>query len=519
MKITFFGAARTVTGSCHYVEHNGIKFIVDCGLFQGNKAIKEFNYREFPFNPGELDFALLTHAHIDHSGLLPKLYKAGFKKPIYTTSATVALAEIMLPDSGYIQEMECERKNRKAARAGEPEIEPIYTAAEAMETQPLFCAKEYGESFSPGGGLTITFRDAGHILGSSIVEIDYTEDDKKQKLVFTGDLGRKEQAITEDPYLIKQADYLVMESTYGNREHHASPETDIPRFAKMINDTFYRGGNVIIPAFAVDRTQDILMLLYAIQEKKLITDCKIYVDSPLAIKATEIFAAHPSYFDKLTTEQFKVEGKAPFILDNLVYTSSAAESQQLNEVKSGAIIISASGMADAGRIKHHLKHNLWRPESSVVFFGYQAEGTLGRRLIEGETKVTIHGEEIEVKAHIFTMNGFSAHADKNEMLDWLSAFEHKPHKLFIVHGEENASLEFAELVKEKLGMDAVVPFMGDTVELLPTEAVVVAQDKDYARTVLDENLLVDINTVLQKIMVERDIEKLLRIRNYLKRIS
>lgn len=519
MKINFFGAARTVTGSCFLLEHEGSKFLVDCGMFQGNKAIKEHNYGDFPFNPAEVDFIILTHAHIDHSGLLPKLCKHGYKNAIYATPATIALAEIMLPDSGYIQEMEIERKNRKRSRAGEEPLEPIYTAADAMAMQPQFSPIEYNSEFTPAPGISVILRDAGHILGSAMAEITYQEHGVTRRLVFTGDLGRNDQAIVCDPCVIKQADFLVMESTYGNRLHHAVMEDELPRFAKIVNDTFYRGGNVIIPAFAVDRTQDVLMMINEMQQKKIIVDCKVYVDSPLAIKATEIFAAHPQYFDQLTAKLFHEQGRAPFVLDNLVYSRTVEESQQLNAIKSGAIIISASGMADAGRIKHHLKHNLWRKECSVVFFGYQAEGTLGRRLVDGEKKVTIHGEEIDVKAQIHTMDGFSAHADRNEMLQWLHGFNTMPERIFIVHGEENSALEFAAAVHEEFKVTTVVPSLGDLADLTAAQPVVVSQDIGFAQSVLDKNLLVDINTLLQQVIMEQDFDKLVRIRNFLQQVS
>ena len=517
MKISFLGAARTVTGSCYLLEHGKTKFLVDCGMFQGNKALKEHNYGDFPFNPGAIDFVILTHAHVDHSGMLPKLYKKGFRGKIFTTTATEALSAIMLPDSGYIQESEIERKNRKRARAGEPPLEPIYTVADAEAVQAQFQGVAYDTEFSPAKGLRIVLREAGHILGSAMVEIRYEEDGVSRKLVFTGDLGRNDQAIVRDPYIIDETDYLVMESTYGNREHKGGMEEEMPHFTKIINDTIYRGGNVVIPAFAVDRTQDILYMLNEMLQKKLIPECPVYVDSPMAVRATEIFASFPDYYDKLTAKLFHEEGRPPFILENLTCTRSVAESQQLNSVK-GAIIISASGMADAGRIKHHLKHNLWRKESSVVFFGYQAEGTLGRRLIDGETHVTIHGEEIDVKAQIHNMEGFSAHADKNEMLAWLRGFQKLPQKIFVTHGEENSALSFAALVTDTLHVATEVPSLGDVFDLA-ADAPLVDHVSGFEQRVADENLLADINTMLQQITLARDLEKLIRVRDYLKQLQ
>ncbi len=517
MKISFFGAARTVTGSCYLVEHEGVRFVVDCGLFQGGKALKELNYGDFPFNPGSLDFMLLTHAHIDHSGLVPKLVKQGFKQPVYCSSATAALAGIMLPDSGFIQEMEVERKNRKLARAGQPLLTPIYTAEDALAVQPLLTTKSYGEEFRPAPGLRVIFRDAGHILGSCMAEIYYQEEGVERKLLFTGDLGRNSQAIVEDPYIQKQADFLVMEATYGNRFHKGGMEEEMPHFTQIVNDTFRRGGNVIIPAFAVDRTQDVLMMLYLLQNKGLIPDCQVYVDSPLAIKATEIFARFPDYYDRFTSKLFHENGKPPFMLDNLVYTETSQESAALNTVRKNAIIISASGMADAGRIKHHLKHNLWRSECSVVFFGYQAEGTLGRRLVDGEKKVTIHGEAVEVRAQIHTMDGFSAHADRNELLDWLSHFEILPVKIFITHGEQQAALDFAQAVTERFGVAAEAPAMGDMAELKGAAAVVEHRE-GFPLEQDDAGLLVEINTRLQELALGQKREDLRRVRDFLRHI-
>ena len=513
MKITFYGAARTVTGSCYLLEHNGCKFLVDCGMFQGNKAIKEHNYGDFPFNPADINFVLLTHAHIDHSGLLPKLWTHGFDNPIYTTSGTALLSEIMLPDSGYIQEMEVERKNRKLARAGKNLLTPIYTAADAAAMQHLFQPVAYNESFAPAEGIEVILRDAGHILGSAMIEIYYLEQGKRHKMIFTGDLGRNNQAIVEDPFLEESCDFLTIESTYGDRLHTGGFEEEKPRFAKIIRETISRGGNVIIPAFAVDRTQDILMLFYEMQQEQLIPIIPIYVDSPMAVKATEIFAAHPEYFDAQTVVLFRKEGKAPFLLDNMYYSRTAEESMRLNEVK-GSIIISASGMADAGRIKHHLKHNLWRSESSVVFFGFQADGSLGRRLLDGESKVTIHGEEIEVKASIYNMDGFSAHADYVEMLEWLGKFQQLPKQIFVTHGNEASALSLAQKITEQYQVATLVPYFGDIVEL-NQEQVQLSGNSALEETFTKDKLYADINTAMQKIAAGNDIEKLIRVRDFL----
>ena len=372
MKLTFLGAAGTVTGSCYLLEHEGSRFLVDCGMFQGNKKLKENNYAPFAFNPSEIDFVLLTHAHIDHSGLLPKLVKHGFAGPIYTTSATCDLSAVMLPDSAHIQEAEVERKNRKGARAGLQPLTPIYNMQDAYNTVQRLQSHEYNRSFSPAPDITATFMDAGHILGSAMVMLEYTENGKPKKMLFSGDLGRYNAAIVNDPTQVEAADYLVIETTYGNRLHHDEAiDLDAKQkfLAATINDTFKRGGNVIIPAFAVDRCQDLLLELTVLQNEGLIGDCKIYVDSPLAVKATTIFDNHPEYFDAETNAIIAQYGRSPFSNRNIVYSQTVAESQAINQIKSHAIIISASGMADAGRIKYHLKHNLWRPESTVIFAG------------------------------------------------------------------------------------------------------------------------------------------------------
>jgi len=520
MKITFWGAARTVTGSCYMLEHGTSRFLVDCGMFQGSKALKERNYGDFPFNPADIDFVLLTHAHIDHSGLLPKLFKLGFSGPVYATPGTVDLAAIMLPDSGHIQMMEVERKNRKLSRAGQKLLEPIYTVTEATAMQKLFTPRDYHEDFIPAEGLSVAFRDAGHILGSEMVEIRYTENGQPKKLLFSGDIGRlNHRNIINNPEDIASADYLVIESTYGDRLHKGGAEENAAILAGVVNETLAKGGNVVIPAFAVDRTQDILMMFYNMQEKGQVGRNSIYVDSPLAVAATEIFARYPQYFDEATAACYKKSGHVPFILPNLTYVRTVEESMRLNDIKNGAIIISASGMADAGRIKHHLKHNLWRKECTVVFIGYQAEGTLGRRLIDGEKKVTIHGEQIEVKARIVNMDGFSAHADYEEMFTWLSHFQKLPQKIFVTHGEEQTAIHFAMNITARLGINTSTPMMGDIFELKEETAALVHVDENLAQKLLDENILAEINTTLQKLALTQDYEKLQRVRDFLRQVS
>lgn len=457
MELIFYGAAKTVTGSCFLINTGDTKLMVDCGMFQGSKKIKERNYGDFPFDPTEVDFLILTHAHIDHSGLIPKLIKCGFKGQILATGATFDLCSIMLPDSGYIQEMEIERKNRKLRRAGKPLLEPIYTSNDAYKTMKYFRAIDYGLMVSLNDNISIRFIDAGHIMGSAIVEIWIKEQNQTHKLVFTGDLGNYNQPIINDPSTIDEADFLFIESTYGNRLHDDDNNDKEEILYNIIKETFEKRGNVIIPAFAVERTQDLLYSLNNLIEKGKLDDVDIFVDSPLAISATEIFCRNIQYFDEDTRKKYEASGECPLFLPNLQFTKTAEESKQLNERKSGAIIISASGMCDAGRIKHHLKHNLWRPESTILFVGYQAEGTLGRRILDGEKLVRIHGEEITVNARIENINGFSSHSDQRSLLNWIGEIESPPKKIFIVHGEEESSFALSDKINYEFGIEAVVP--------------------------------------------------------------
>lgn len=515
MKITFFGASRCVTGSCYLLEHEGHRFLIDCGLFQGTPELKERNYADFPFNPAELDFMILTHAHIDHSGRIPKLFLKGFKSNIYATSGTIDLAGILLPDCGHIQEMEVERKNRKRLRSGLPPLEPIYTAAYSYTCLPYFQPVEYEEAFSPTENITFKLHEAGHILGSAMVEILFNENGEEKRLIFTGDLGRPHDFILNEPAVIEKTDYLVMESTYGMR-HHEVDIVDSRAFAGIINDTFAKGGNVIIPAFAIDRTQDLLLLLQIMEKRGEISGHSIYVDSPLAISATEIFERHPDYFNANLKKIDAENGDAsPFDMPGLNFSRTAEESMALNKIKSGAIIISASGMADAGRIKHHLKHNLWRKESSVIFIGYQASGTLGRRLIDGEKRVRIHGEDVEVNASIFNLSGFSAHADQDELLTWLSHFDAKPEKVFVTHGEEESAVGFAELLSKEYSIDAIAPAYGDTYDFLSGKHIPSGVSLEQ-KTEPSSKIAEDINVLLQKLVTQKDNKKLTEIYRILK---
>ncbi len=461
--VKFHGGAGTVTGSCFEVRHNGVRFLVDCGLFQGSRETREQNYKPFPFDPASIGFVLLTHAHIDHSGLLPKLVRAGFTGPIISTKATRDLSAIMLPDSGHIQEMEVGRKNRKRRRAGQGLLEPIYTVEDAEKSVARFEMVSYGEVIRPDPLVRVRFIDAGHILGSATIEV-WLEGEHSAKLVFSGDVGPVNCPIVNDPDGVASADYVVMESTYGNRQR--PPGLDPAGVLRdAVQETLTKGGNVVIPAFAVERTQDILYIIHRMQLEGEFPKATIYLDSPMAQAATEVFCQHYEYFDEETREMADRLGKCPLDLPNLVHARTAEESKALNELKGGAIIISASGMCDAGRIKHHLKHNLWRPESTVILAGFQAVGTLGRQLLDGAQEVTIHGETIKVKATIRAIEGFSSHADQGGLLSWLHCLQAKPARVFVVHGEPEASSTLASLIEARLGIEAAVPGYGEGVEL------------------------------------------------------
>lgn len=459
MKITFYGAARTVTGSCHMVEACGKKFLVDCGLFQGRLSEQIRNYEDFPFDVSSIDFVILTHAHIDHSGRIPKLYKKGYKGSIYATEATADLCSIMLPDSGYIQEKEIEWVNRKRIRAGKEPNDPIYTAQDAMDSLKLFKGVRYNETVKIDDNISFKMIDAGHMLGSAIIQIYINEDGKTQKLVFSGDLGNLNMPIINNPSYVKDTDYLVIESTYGNRLH-GKMQDQSSKFIDIVLKTTARGGNVIIPSFAVGRTQEILYELNKYiaksEYKERLNRIPVYVDSPLAVNATKIFEENPEFYDKETL-QYLLKGDNPLEFKNLHFITSSEESKALNQDTTPKIIISASGMCEVGRIKHHLKHNLFRPECTVLFVGYQAEGTLGKRILSGEKLVKIFGDEISVKADIEELDAFSGHADKDGLLGWIDKFEKKPKNIFIVHGEYPVQQMFSDSIKQKFNINTVIP--------------------------------------------------------------
>lgn len=463
MQITFCGAARMVTGSCYLIETDKAKFIVDCGMFQGGKAVRSNNQEPFMFNPTELDFMLLSHAHVDHSGLIPRLCKQGFNQPIYSTKATVKLSEISLPDSGYIQEMEAEWRNRKRLRQGLSAEEPLYTVDDALESLKIFVSCDYEQEFQPAPGVKVRFQDAGHIMGSAIIEIWVTEGNETTKVVFSGDLGQKNQPIIEDPTYVQEADYILVESTYGSRLHQAG-EDRTELLQKVIMEMLSTGGNLIIPAFAVGRTQDLLYHIKNLLMSGKIPRVPVYIDSPMAVSVTKVYRESQEYYDAETMNMLKKNAN-PFEFEGLHFVSTVEESKLLNQNANRSIIISASGMCEAGRILHHLKHNLWRADSHVLFAGYQAEGTLGRRLLEGAKVVKIMGDEVNVQAKIHSIDGFSAHADQDDILDWLGGFENPPRGLFLVHGEYAAQQELAARVQEKFGFIPDIPTMGESFAL------------------------------------------------------
>ena len=469
MRVTFAGAAKTVTGSCFLVETDKTSFVIDCGMHQGKSEETALNRLPFPFSVDEIDFMLLTHAHIDHSGRIPRLYKEGFDKPIYTTKATAQLCAIMLPDSGHIQEMEAEWQQKKMKRAGAVLEEPMYTMQEAIDSCKLFSTVSYDQEFSPAPDVRVIMRDAGHILGSAILEIFIKEDSAEEtKIVFSGDLGNRDIPIMRDPTIIDGADYLVIESTYGDRLHQVSGDK-IETFVRVIEETIEKGGNVVIPSFAVGRTQEVIYALNKEEEKyrdhrTKFMSTPVYVDSPMAISATKVFRDNMECFDDEAKEYIR-SGDNPLDFDNLKFTETASESIALNTDEQSKIIISASGMCDAGRIKHHLKHNLWRKDSAVIFVGYQAVGTLGRRIVDGAKKVRIFDEEIAVNARIVNIEGFSGHADRDGLLQWISAMKKKPTKIIIVHGDEDAIDSFSRTIEDKLGIETFVPNLDETIEL------------------------------------------------------
>ena len=465
MKLSFFGADQCVTGSCHCLEVNGKKILVDCGLQQGRDEVSN---AEFPFAAGSVDYVLITHAHIDHSGRVPMLIKQGFRGQILTTRLTADLMDIMLLDSAHIQESDAEWKNRKAARSGAPHVEPLYTIEDAAQVREYMTTCEYGQKVTLCEGVTVEFIDAGHLLGSASILVDATEGGVTKRLVFSGDIGNVDQPIIRDPSPVTGADYVVMESTYGDRNHtEVWSYTD--DLARIIDETIGRGGNVVIPSFAVGRTQELLYFIREIKDKGLVKsnpDFAVYIDSPLAKKATSIFTGDlRGYLDEEALELVK-DGTHMFTFTNLRMTETSEESKALNLDPTPKVIISASGMCDAGRIRHHLKHNLWRPDSTIVFVGFQGEGTLGRALLDGAKSVKLFGEEIAVKAKVVNFQGLSSHADRDHLLAWIQNVKApKPQHVFVVHGDREVAPYFAQSI-ESLGFTAHAPQYTEVYDLI-----------------------------------------------------
>ncbi|EIM02950.1 MBL fold hydrolase [Rhodanobacter thiooxydans] len=462
MQITFLGAAREVTGSCFLVETSTTRFLVDCGMFQGGREATQRNQQPFGFDPQSIDFVLLTHAHIDHSGLLPKLTRAGFRGAIHATAATADLLQVMLPDSAHIQEMEALRAQRGAARSRDAQAvaTPLYTLRDADVCLRQLQPHGYGRELRPHADVRCRFRGAGHILGSAIIEVWVSEGERTTKLVFSGDLGQPGRAILRDPTPITEADILFVESTYGNRLHKDLAATR-DELIEVVERTLSRG-NVVVPAFAVGRTQEVLYHLHQLSREGRLRDLRIFVDSPMATEATKITQRHLDLFDENATRlaDWHARGKD---LPYLKFTASVEESIALNQIRSGAIIISASGMCTAGRIKHHLRHNLGRAECSVLITGFQAQGTLGRRLVDGDSQVRIFGEDIPVRASIHTVGGLSAHADRKALLAWTAGFARAPAQTFVVHGEETAAQAMATALRARPGWNVTVPTAGQQV--------------------------------------------------------
>lgn len=447
MELEFLGAAQCVTGSCHLLRVRDKTILLDCGLYQGRDGEQDKN-KYFAFNPSDIDLVILSHAHIDHSGRIPLLYKGGFKGEIICSKATMDLCNVMLPDSGHIQEMEAQWKNKKLEKKGLQTEEALYSSKTAEECIKVFKSYNYNEEIKPFDGLTIVLRDAGHLLGSAIIELQMEEvDGKPLKLVYSGDIGNINIPLINDPAVIEHADYVIMETTYGDKVHDKFQDV-LKELANIIKETFDRGGNVIIPSFAVGRTQEVLYALNMYFEEDNIKNCSVYVDSPLAEKATKIFANNTEYFDA-DAKQYQKHDNDVLDFKGLTFTHSAEESMKLNDIEKGIVIISSSGMCDAGRIKHHLKHNLGRSENSIVFVGFQAEGTLGRRILDGDKKVKIFGEDISVAAKIYNLQGLSGHADKNGLINFLENINIKPKKVFLVHGDSDSQKSFKELLDSK----------------------------------------------------------------------
>jgi len=454
--LSFHGGVESVTGSCHLLKAGGLNILVDCGLFQGGAKTEKKNYDDFGFDPSSVDYLLITHGHLDHCGRIPVLVKKGFRGKIICTSATYEVAKIVLLDSAKIQEEDYEHWKRIKLRMGQKPGEPLYTTLDAADSLGYFHpSARYEKSLRLNGNITATFRDAGHIFGSAFIEINIKG---YGKVIFSGDLGNRDKPIIKDPSLPdKRADAVVIESTYSNR-NHKNIDDSVAELLHVITSTFKKGGNVLIPSFSIERAQELLFFIRAFHEQGTLPPCKVFLDSPMAIRIVDVMRKHPEYFDKETSRLLKSKGD-PFYFPGLKLTGTAKESRKINLFKSNTIIIAGSGMCTGGRIKHHLKHNIWRKESSLIFVGYQARGTLGRLIVDGQRKVRIFGEPYRVNANTYTIGGFSAHADREILFDWLKGSKGIKH-LFLVHGENNTLLKFKkDLVKKKIAKKVHIPYL------------------------------------------------------------
>lgn len=537
MKIMFCGASSGVTGSCHLLKTEKHNLLMDCGQFQGGKAQEILNYEPFPFEPAEVEAMILSHAHIDHCGRIPLLVKRGFRGKIYCTDATADLLEVMLLDSAHIHEMDAEWQSKRNMRAGKPAVEPLYTTADAQESLKYVAPILYDQQIQINEDMKIVFNDAGHILGSAITEIWVREGEKESKVVFSGDLGVENRAILRDPTIIKKADCVIMETTYGNRVH-GKTSIGISQLIEIVLKTIKRGGTVVIPSFAVGRTQELIFEFNRFYEKsspdykKELDGVEVIVDSPMATNATEVFRKNAQVFDE-ETKEYIMRGDNPLDFKNLRFTRSTEESQALNMDKRPKVIISASGMCEAGRIRHHLKHNLWDARNSIVFVGYQAQGTLGRSILEGKKDVTLFGEEVHINAQIYNLEGFSGHADRNGLFSWVSGFRQKPGQIFLVHGEEDSKKDFAKLLNDELGYDPIVVLGNSEFEIEQGDVSIVnleeattlgADDEDVQKV---RNKISDIGDELQSILYNARLsmgdtiakEKLVQINNVVQELE
>jgi metallo-beta-lactamase family protein len=465
INLTFMGAARGVTGSRYLIDTNNTTLLVDCGLYQE----REFQYRNWePFHcsPEKLEAVFLTHAHLDHSGLLPKLVNEGFRGRVYCTPATADITKIILIDAAHLQEEDAAYKKKRHIREGRkgkyPEI-PLYTVADAEATFPLFTTVEYNRTIDIGHGIEATFFDAGHVLGSSMIKLRISQGEEKRSIVFSGDIGRWNRPMLHDPSLFQMTDYIVMESTYGDREHERTGDIS-GDLADIVKTAFAAGGNIIVPSFALQRSQDILYYLNILQMEKRIPPLTVYLDSPMAIKITEVYKRYSELFDQDMKELIR-QHRSPFDFPGLKMVETVEESKALNDIKGTIMIIAGAGMCTGGRIKHHLANNISRPECTIIFVGYQAAGTLGRQILDGAKSVRIHGQPYPVRARIAQIQGFSAHADRNDLLKWLSKLSVNPKRIFITHGETKSAEEFSKFLSEKTGYNTSVPNYGTTVRL------------------------------------------------------